>query len=256
MKVLIVEDSELIAQRMLIHLGSIPEIKQIESANNGTDAILKFNEFLPELVILDISIPGKNGIELLKEIMAIKPTAMVFMFTNYPYHHYKTACYSLGAQEFYDKSSDFEIMMNNIETISKQYSLNKKSTIMNKILVVDDSSSMRKMVIASLKVIPGTTFTEAANGLEAIEQMSLQHFDAIMLDMNMPDMNGMEVLQFIRSQHYYRHIPVVILTTRSDDNLRNTAAEAGATLYLNKPFEPKLLAEKIETILKQSHHGE
>ena len=256
MKVFVVEDSDLIAKRILIHLGSISEITAINKVDNGSDAISQFNDLLPDLVILDISVPGINGIELLKEFMKIKPDVQIFMFTNYPYHHFKTACLNLGAKDFFDKSSDFELMMTQIEVIAKQYSMSKNNKTMSKILVVDDSSSLRKMVIASLRVIPGTSFTEASNGLEAIEQLSLQHFDAITLDMNMPDMNGMEVLQFIRTQEFYRHIPVVILTTRSDDNMRNTAAEAGATLYLNKPFDPKILAEKIATILKQFHHGE
>lgn len=126
---------------------------------------------------------------------------------------------------------------------------------MTKILVVDDSASMRKMVIASLRIIPETVFSEASNGLEAIEKLTLQHFDALMLDMNMPDMNGMEVLQFIRSQQTYRNIPVVVLTTRSDEFMKSSAIEAGATLYLNKPFEPNLLAQKVNAILNNSRNG-
>lgn len=255
MKVFIVEDSDLIAKRIVIRLESIPEISSINIANNGGDALNQFYNILPDLVILDISVPGINGIELLKEFILISPNIDVYMFTNYPYHHYKTACLNLGAKEFFDKSGDMENMITKIEAFSKQYSQSKKNTFMSKILVVDDSSSMRKMVIASLRVIPGTSFTEASNGLEGIEQLSLQHFDAVMLDMNMPDMNGMEVLKFIRTQEFYRHIPVVILTTRSDDNMKNAAEEAGATLYLNKPFEPKALAQRIEKILNQANHG-
>jgi len=255
MKVFIVEDSDLICKRILTRLESIPGISAVNSVDNGTTAFDQFIHVLPDLVILDISVPGINGIELLKEFMKIKPDVQVFMFTNYPYHHYKTACLELGAKEFYDKSGDFETMITKIESITQQYYQPKYQIAMSKILVVDDSSSMRKMVIASLKVIPGTTFQEATNGLEAIELISLQHFDLIMLDMNMPDMNGMEVLYFIRSQLTYRQIPVVVLTTRSDDTLKTSATEAGATLYMTKPFDPKVLAEKVKTILNSTYHG-
>lgn len=257
MKVFIVEDSDLILKRLLSNLDSIPEISAIEHVDNGVDALNQFLHFMPDLVILDIAVPGYSGIELLKEFKIMKPDVEVFMFTNYPYPHYKTLCMDLGAKEFFDKSSDFGKMIAQTGSFAKQYFLSKtnKNKIMSKILVVDDSSSMRKMVIASLKMIPDTTFTEAASGLEAIEQISLQHFDAIMLDMNMPDMNGMEALQFIRSQQVYRQIPVIVLTTRTDDSLKSSATQAGATLYLNKPFEPRTLAEKVETILKQSQHG-
>jgi two-component system chemotaxis response regulator CheY len=255
MKVLVVEDSDLIAKRILVQLESVRGITTSASADNGIDALQLFTEMKPDLVILDISLPGKNGIELLKEFRQIKPECEVYMFTNYPYHHFKAACLNLGAKEFYDKSGDFELLISKIESRANHFETSKKPMNMNKILVVDDSASMRKMVIASLRTIPGTTFSEASNGLEAIEKLTLQHFDAIMLDMNMPDMNGMEVLQFIRNQQIYRHIPVVVLTTRSDDFMKSAATEAGATLYLNKPFEPRLLAEKVSAILKDSNHG-
>lgn len=255
MKVLVVEDSELISQRLLVQLESIDGIEDLSSVDNGAEAIRIFTETMPDLVVLDISLPGKNGIELLKEFKEIKPDSMIFIFTNYPYQHFKTACINLGASEFLDKSIDFELLIAKIEEQAEQWKKNNIKIKMSKILVVDDSASMRKMVIASLRGIEGTSFAEASNGLEAIEKLTLEHFDAIMLDMNMPDMNGMEVLHFLRSQQIYRHIPVVVLTTRSDEYMKTTATEAGATLYLNKPFQPSLLAEKVSAILKNINHG-
>ncbi|MBN2806323.1 MAG: response regulator, partial [Prolixibacteraceae bacterium] len=222
--------------------------------SNGADALQQFNKQRPDLVILDISLPSKNGIELLKELLELKPDVLIYMFTNYPYPHFKSACLKSGAKEFFDKSSDFEALIAKIENQAKQFKISNNIKNMSRILVVDDSSSMRKMVIASLRIIPGTSFSEASNGLEAIEKLSLQHFDAIMLDMNMPDMNGMEVLHFIRNQYLYRQIPVIVLTTRSDEQLKTSATEAGATLYLNKPFDPRILAQKVSTILKDQPH--
>lgn len=255
MNLLIVEDSELIAQRMHRKFEEISEITSIRIINNGIDAFAEFEKLNPDLVILDISLPGKDGIDLLKEFKEIHPGTIVFIFTNFPYKQYKDSCLKLGAESFFDKSSDFELLVEKVELYAKDHLSHQKKLIMNKILVVDDSSTMRKMIIASLRTIPGLSFTESSSGLEAIEQLAIQRFNAIMLDMNMPDINGLEVLQFIRSQNFYRQIPVIVLTTRSDESSKTSAIQAGATVYLTKPFEPKQLAITVETLLNQTHHG-
>jgi len=69
------------------------------------------------------------------------------------------------------------------------------------------------------------------------------------LDMNMPDMHGLEVLGFVRRHHAYRDIPIIILTTRGDDASRTAALAAGASLYLTKPFEPHTLAAHAKELL-------
>ena len=117
------------------------------------------------------------------------------------------------------------------------------------ILVVDDSPTMRRMVKASIGDLPGVTFIEAGSGLEAIEQLALGPVGIIILDLNMPDMHGIEVLRFVRKHQLYRTIPVIVLTTRGDEDSRATALEAGATLYLTKPFAPRTLAAHVNDFL-------
>jgi two-component system, chemotaxis family, chemotaxis protein CheY len=92
-------------------------------------------------------------------------------------------------------------------------------------------------------------FHEAANGLEAIERLALSCIDLMILDLNMPDMHGLEVVQFAQAHSAYRGIPIVVLTTRGDEASRGAALGAGAALYLTKPFEPRALAEKARTLL-------
>jgi two-component system chemotaxis response regulator CheY len=120
---------------------------------------------------------------------------------------------------------------------------------METILVVDDSSTMRRMVMASLRDVPDVTFAEASNGLEAIEQLALGPVSAVVLDLNMPDMHGLEVLEFMRTHPRYRPIPVVVLTTRGDGTSREAAQAAGATAYLTKPFSPAALASCLHAHL-------
>jgi two-component system chemotaxis response regulator CheY len=123
---------------------------------------------------------------------------------------------------------------------------------MNKtILVVDDSATMRRMVMASLRT-EGVHFDQAETGLEAIERLTLSPADLVVLDLNMPDVHGLEVLRFIRSHDAFRQIPVIILTTRGDAESRAAAAAGGATLYLTKPFTPDSLAPHVRRLLQES----
>ncbi len=114
---------------------------------------------------------------------------------------------------------------------------------MTRVLVIDDSPTIRRMVKASLAPLPAPVeFVEAASGLEAIERLALGHVDLIVLDLNMPDMHGLEVLGFVRAHQKYRRVPVIVLTTRGDDASRQAALQGGASTYLTKPFEPAVLA--------------
>jgi two-component system chemotaxis response regulator CheY len=123
---------------------------------------------------------------------------------------------------------------------------------MKRILVVDDSSTMRKMVMASLRDVGEVSFGEASNGLEAIEQLAVAPFDLMVLDLNMPDMHGLEVLKFVLGHPSYNSTPIVILTTKGDDNSKEEARAAGAACYLTKPFNPQSLSEQIKELLNSN----
>jgi two-component system chemotaxis response regulator CheY len=121
---------------------------------------------------------------------------------------------------------------------------------MHHILIVDDSPTIRRMVRASLsRFFPAAEFTEAASGLEAIERLSLHATGLMVLDLNMPDMHGVEVLQFVRSHQKFRDVPIIVLTTRGDDASRAAAVQAGATVYMTKPFVPEMLADEARKLL-------
>jgi two-component system chemotaxis response regulator CheY len=108
---------------------------------------------------------------------------------------------------------------------------------------------MRRMVIASLRVLPDIRFEEAGSGLETIERLALSPVDLVILDLNMPDMHGIEVIEFLRAHQAYRSIPVLVLTTRGDDTSRADAFTAGATLYFTKPFNPNELMAQARKLL-------
>jgi two-component system chemotaxis response regulator CheY len=117
------------------------------------------------------------------------------------------------------------------------------------ILVVDDSKVMREMIIACLRALPDAHFTQAASGLEAIERLSLSPFEIVILDLNMPDITGIEVLEFVRAQDKLKQLPIIVVTTRGDEESRAAALTAGATLFMTKPFTPEEIATEAQRLL-------
>lgn len=120
---------------------------------------------------------------------------------------------------------------------------------MTQILVVDDSKVMREMMIACLRGQDGFSFEQASSGLEAIEQLSLKSFDLLLLDLNMPDIGGIEVVEFVRSQDRICNVPIIIVTTRGDEDSKARAMQVGATRYLTKPFAPDNIQAEVASVL-------
>jgi two-component system chemotaxis response regulator CheY len=118
------------------------------------------------------------------------------------------------------------------------------------LLVVDDSKVMRDMIVACLRADPRLAFAHAGSGLEAIEQLSLRAFDLVVLDLNMPDIGGIEVVEFIRGQDRLRDLPIIIVTTRGDEASRARALEAGASRFMVKPFDPEVILGEVQSLLE------
>ncbi len=125
---------------------------------------------------------------------------------------------------------------------------------MRTILVVDDSPTIRKMVRAALGSLTDVGFIEASSGLQAIETLAIHPVRMIVLDLNMPDMHGLDVLKFLRSHSQYRDLPVMVLTTRGDEASREEVLEAGASSYLTKPFSPSYLVSSVQQLLDAESH--
>ena len=105
------------------------------------------------------------------------------------------------------------------------------------------------MVRAALGTLSDVGFVEAGSGLQAIETLALHPVRMVVLDLNMPDMHGLDVLRFLRSHNQYRSLPVMVLTTRGDEASREAVLAAGASSYLTKPFSPSFLVSSARELL-------
>ena len=119
MKVLIVDDSSMVQERLLLMLSEQDGIHIVGQAQNGIDALKLIKDQKPHTVILDIRMPGGNGIDVLQNIKQINPNIKVIMFTNYPYSQYRTKCLKSGADYFLDKSAEFNKIPEIINHLAK-----------------------------------------------------------------------------------------------------------------------------------------
>jgi DNA-binding NarL/FixJ family response regulator len=127
MKVLIVDDSNIVCDGLQQMLIGIADVEIVGQAHNAPDAIASIAGSNPDVVILDISMPGKSGIDVLKDIRAKKLPIRVIMLTNYPYPQYRKKCGELGADYFFDKVTEIEEIPNVIEALAKNEPENMKT---------------------------------------------------------------------------------------------------------------------------------
>ena len=117
MKIVIADDSSLMRDRIKSLLDSFKNITEVYEAENGVEALQLIMEKEPDLAILDIRMPGMNGIDVLKKIRELKMKVKVCILTNYPYPQYKKKCFEAGADYFLSKTEDFEkinVVINNM----------------------------------------------------------------------------------------------------------------------------------------------
>lgn len=116
------------------------------------------------------------------------------------------------------------------------------------ILTVDDSASIRQAIKIALTAA-GYGVTEAGDGAEGLKKAEAGGFDLIITDLNMPVMDGLTMIQELRKRQSLAGVPIVFLTTESDDGAKQQAKAAGATGWMTKPFEPEQLVRVAKKVL-------
>jgi len=112
---------------------------------------------------------------------------------------------------------------------------------------------MRSLVAASLEDLDvPVKIVEAESGFEALRFLPRDHFDLVVTDINMPDINGLELVSFIRNNEKYADIPLVIVSTEGSDRDRDKGLGLGADAYVVKPFEPETLRQVVADLLAGS----
>ena len=118
------------------------------------------------------------------------------------------------------------------------------------VLVVEDSATMCSLIASTLEEIGvPIKITEAASGFEALRLLPRESYDLIVTDINMPDINGLELVSFVKGNQAHCSIPLIIISTESSDRDRQKGLSLGADAYLVKPFEPDDLLQIARDLL-------
>ncbi|HOS98105.1 MAG TPA: response regulator [Deltaproteobacteria bacterium] len=116
------------------------------------------------------------------------------------------------------------------------------------ILSVDDSASIRQLVVFTLEK-EGYVVMSAVDGRDALAKMKTKPVDMVITDLNMPNMDGIELIQALRKDQSFRFTPIVMLTTESAQNKKDAGRQAGATGWIVKPFKPEQLIAVVKRLL-------
>ena len=124
---------------------------------------------------------------------------------------------------------------------------------MQRILIVEDSPAMRALLVSALEDLEGSPkISEVESGFEALRQLPRESYDLILTDINMPDINGLELVSFVKTNEAYRSIPLIIVSTEGSDRDRDKGMSLGADAYVVKPFDPEDLRQLARDLLSRS----
>ncbi len=117
------------------------------------------------------------------------------------------------------------------------------------VLVVEDSPTMRQLIVFALKRIRGLNITEANDGVDGLKKISADKFDLILTDINMPIMDGLKLVSLVRNDPSHKNVPIVIITTEGATEDRDRAMAIGANDYITKPIQTVKIIEVAKRLL-------
>jgi two-component system chemotaxis response regulator CheY len=119
-----------------------------------------------------------------------------------------------------------------------------------KILIIEDSPTMRQLIAFALKRLQGVRIVEANDGVDGLRKLSSEKFDLILTDINMPVMDGLKLVSLVRNDANYRTTPIVVITTEGAQEDRDRALSLGANDYITKPIQANRILELARTLLR------
>ena len=237
--VLVVDDSRSIRTIIKNALGTLPRGIQIVEAGDGDSAVQLYKQHLADLVFMDITMPGLNGMEALAAIKAFDPDAHVVMLTAETSLDTVVKAKELKADGFIAKPFEAARIA---RLVSERMALVPKPI---HVLLADDARSIRSIVRRSLAGLPHAfRIREAEDGVQATAMAEARPADLVFLDIHMPNQTGMEALIRIRKRSPETHI--TMLTSDASAAAVSGAKALGANDYLLKPFSADQLAAIVD----------
>jgi DNA-binding response OmpR family regulator len=225
-------------------------------ASNGPEVLSKVNEERPDVIVLDVMMPGMEGTAVLhqlqqsdlRDVPVVMLSAVSGIFTP-------ERCLQLGAAAYFEKPCPLEDLFERVEQLAasgreRRASKDDAPKGCLTLLIADDDRSIRSM-FKEMAQKSGHRVLEAANGVEALSCLAETKPDAMVLDVMMPKMDGPEVLVRMREKGY-GGVPVVVLSAVGGPFTRERCLQLGAADYFTKPFRLGELLAKLEALATRS----
>ena len=245
-RILVVDNDEDVASKVKGYL--VRRGYRVEVAGNGKEALIMAKNIAPDMIILDVMMPDISGfdvIQVLKEDPATQHIPVMFLSILPD----KDKGFRLGAVDYLVKPIIENILVESINAVFD----GQKTSRAKKVLVVDDDRRVT-MLISKRLAEEGFITHQAYNGYEALAWIARERPDLILLDMNMPVMNGLETLERIHANDEWSKIPVIVVTATGYAD-KERCINLGAAKYLTKPFIEEDLLEEVADITDQVTGG-
>jgi two-component system chemotaxis response regulator CheY len=230
-------------------------ISAISEVDSGADALSQIQAYPPDLVISALYLPDMSGTDLVHAMRrdeALEDTAFMLISSETRFR-YLDPIRQAGAIAILPKpfsQDDLKIALNTTLDFldSENLQLENYDPENIEVLIVDDSPLARKFIQRVLSSMGLERFTEAGDGMEAMELIADNFYDLIVTDYNMPRMDGKELVEHIRSGSSQASVPVLMVTSEENENRLAAVQQAGISAVCDKPFEP----ESVRTLVEQA----
>lgn len=253
--VLLVEPSH--TQQIIIrkHLSDAG-ILNVKSLTSGSDVLAELDHFIPDLIISSMYLPDMTGVDLVHTIRKHKNSyEMAFLLisseTNIKYLEpiRQAGAIAILPKPFTQLELDTALSAT-IDYLHPQKAKLEHYDIADlQILIVDDSEFSRKFISHILNDIGIENITLAKNGRQGLALFQRQYFDLIVTDFNMPEMDGLELVQQIRANNDKKGVPILMVTSEQNQNRLAAVEKAGVSAVLDKPFEPASIKQLIVSLV-------
>lgn len=258
LSVFVVEPSRAQSQFINAHLKTLG-VPATTMFNDGGRALQAMVENRPDVVISSMHLPDMTGGDLVGRMRADNWTKNVafILVSSESGHHYLEPVRQSGSSAILGKPFTPDQLRRALSTALDYLNSDADKLDVNsdvdleaiKVLLVDDSRSARAFMRRVLENLGIQYFTEAENGKQAVAIIQEQYFDLVVTDYNMPEMDGKELTEYIRKQSWQSSVPILMVSSESNESRLAAVAQAGVSGVCDKPFEPAMVKRLLEQML-------
>ncbi len=256
LSILVVEPSKM-QRKVLLEALTKEGVDKTAVCGNKAEAIQKLREFKPDLVISSLYFEDGTGLELLRLIRAEESLEdLPFMLVSSEsrreqLEEFKQSGVIAILPKPFNVQNLNQAINATLDMLSEQnLDLELYDIDLLRVLVVDDSRMARNVIVRVLTNLGIKNIVQAADGSEAIAYLQDQGVDLVVTDYNMPEVNGVELTEFVRKSPTHGHVPVLMVTSESNDAHLQNVAQSGVNAMTDKPFEPHVVKQLLASILE------